>query len=59
MSARQQAQLEKEMATTVGTFEMFTKGLMGAAGGYVGVQLLNSVSPAFRGASRIVVRASV
>lgn len=54
MSARQQAQLEKEMATTVGTFEMFTKGVMGAAGGYVGVQILNAVSPGFRGALIVV-----
>jgi hypothetical protein len=45
---RKQNQMEQQNAMTVGAFEMISKGLIGALGGWVGVQVLNATNASFR-----------
>ena len=42
-AARRRHHEERDAAVTIGSFEMITKGVLGAAAGYGGVQLMNKV----------------
>ena len=42
-AARRRHNEEREAAVTIGSFEMITKGVFGAAAGFGGVQILNKV----------------